>query len=76
MAPYVRIKGYVINLQNIAYIQIEETFIDFSFAFEGKHAGGPDYLRFEKGTDLTESEFEQVKDFVLDLPDPDRVIII
>ncbi len=76
MAPYVRIKGYVINLQNVAYIQVTDNFIDFSFAYEAKKSEAQDYIRFEKGTDLTDTEFEQVKEFVLELPDPDRMIIL
>ncbi len=76
MAPYVRIKGYVINLQNVAYIQVTDKYIDFSFAYEAKRQGGQDYIRFEKGPDLTETEFEQVKEFVMELPDPDRVLLV
>ncbi len=76
MAPYVRIKGYVINLENVAYIQVKDDSIDFSFAYETKKPGDRDYIRFEKGVDLSDSEFEQVREFVLELPDPDRMIIL
>ncbi len=76
MSPYVRIKNHVINLQNLAYILVEDDHIDFGFAFPMKTPAGQNYIRFEKGTDLKEAEFEEVKEFVMQLPDPDRVIAV
>ncbi len=73
MTPYVRIKEYVINLQNVAFIRVADTHIDIGLV---ERYDGQNYIRFEKGSDLLEGEFEQVKEFVLDLPDPDRVIVV
>ncbi len=73
MTPYVRIKEYVINLQNVAFIRVADTHIDFGLV---ENYDGMNYIRFEKGADLQEAEFEQVKEFVLELPDPDRVIVV
>jgi fructose-1-phosphate kinase PfkB-like protein len=73
MTPYVRIKEYVINLQNVAFIRVADTRIDFGLV---ENYDGRNYIRFEKGVDLQEAEFEQVREFVLDLPDPDRVIVV
>ncbi len=73
MTPYVRIKEYVINLQNVAFIRVSDTHIDFGLV---ENYDGVNYIRFAKGADLQEAEFEQVKEFVLDLPDPDRVIVV
>ncbi len=73
MTPYVRIKEYVINLQNVAFIRVAETYIDVGLV---ENYDGRNSIRFEKGTDLQEAEFEQVKEFVLELPDPDRVIVV
>jgi hypothetical protein len=38
--------------------------------------GGQNYIRLEKGSYLQDAEFEQVKEFVLQLPELDRVIVI
>ena len=76
MSPFIKIKHRVINLQNVAYISVEENHIDFGFAFPMRKPGGQNYIRFEKGSDLKEAEFEEVKEFVMHLPDPDRVIVV
>ncbi len=76
MTPFVRIKNYLINLENLAYVRVEENYIDFGFAFHSEELGGQNFIRLERGSHLTNDEFEQVKDFVLQLPDPDRVILI
>lgn len=80
MSPFVRIKNSLINLESLAYVRVEENYIDFGFAFgfvcSADQPGGQNFLRFEKGSHLQEAEFEQVKDFFLQLPDPDRVLIL
>ncbi len=76
MEPFVRIKNYLINLENLAYVRVEESHIDFGFAFHSEKLEGQNFIRLERGSHLRDDEFEQVKDFVLQLPDPDRVIII
>lgn len=76
MSPFIRIKNHVINLQNLAYISVEINHIDFGFAFPVREPGVQNYIRFEKGSDLQEAEFEEVKEFVLQLPDPDRVVAV
>jgi hypothetical protein len=73
---FIRVKNYLINLDNLAYILIEKNHIDFGFAFHSEKLGGENYIRLGKGSDLEDAEFEQLKDFLLHLPDPDRVIII
>jgi hypothetical protein len=76
MSEFVRIKHYVINLESITYIRAEESHIDFGFTFPTERPGGQNFVRLEKGTDLSEGEFDEVKEFVLRLPDPDRVIVV
>jgi len=76
MEPFVRIKNYIINLENLAYVRVEENYIDFGFAFHSEKLQGQNFIRLERGSHLRDDEFEQVKDFVLQLPDPDRVILI
>jgi len=76
MSPFIRIKNHVINLQNLAYILVEGDHIDFGFAFPMRKPAGHNYIRFEKGSDLKEAEFEEVKEFVMHLPDHDRVIVV
>ena len=76
MTPFIRIKGYVINLQNLAYMFVAEDHIDFAFTFPPDGQGGQNYLRFAKGSDLSDGDFQEVIDFVMQLPDPDRVIVI
>jgi len=76
MTPFFRIKNYLINLENLAYVRVEENYIDFGFAFHSERLEGENFIRMERGTYLKNEEFEQVRDFVLQLPDPDRVILI
>jgi hypothetical protein len=76
MSAFMRIKNYIINLEALAYVQIENNFIAFGFTFHSGTLEGQNYIRFEKGTDLQDGEFEQVKEFVLQLPKLDRVIVV
>ena len=76
MAQFIRVKQYVLNLDTLTYIRIEEDHIDFGFTFPTQKAGGQNYVRLERGVDLQDVEFAEVRDFVLQLPDPDRVIVI
>jgi len=76
MAEFIRIKHYIINLETLTYIRVEDNHIDFGFAFPTEKPGGQNYVRLERGVNLPDAEFEEVKDFVLRLPDPDRVIVV
>ena len=76
MSEFVRIKHYVFNLETITYVRVEESHIDFGFTFPTEKAGGQNYIRLEKGKHLSDVEFDEVKDFVFRLPDPDRVLVI
>jgi hypothetical protein len=76
MEPFIRIKNYIINMENLAYVRVDENYIDFGFAFHSETLGGQNFIRLERGSHLQDAEFEQVKEFVLQLPDPDRVILI
>jgi hypothetical protein len=76
VTPFIRIKNYFINLENLAYVRVEENYIDFGFAFPAEKLGEQNYIRLERGSHLQDAEFEQVKEFVLQLPDPDRVIVV
>jgi hypothetical protein len=76
MTPFIRIKSYVINLQNLAYVHASEDHIDFAFAFPSEGQGGRNCLRLAKGSDLSEGDFQEVIDFIMQLPDPDRVIVV
>lgn len=76
MAAFFRIKNYVINLEALAYVRIENNSIAFGFTFHAETLEGQNYVRLEKGTHLSDSEFDQVKEFVLQLPELDRVIVI
>ena len=76
MSQFIRIKYYIINLETITYIRAEDDHIDFGFAFPTEKPGGQNYIRLERGVNLQDAEFEEVKDFVLSLPDPDRVIVV
>ncbi len=76
MSAFFRIKNYVINLEALAYVRIEDTYIAFGFTFHADTMEGQNYIRFEKGTHLSDAEFDQVKEFVLQLPELDRVIVI
>jgi hypothetical protein len=66
----------VINLERLAYVHIEENSIDFGFSFPVDKSCGEHFIRLVKGSNLNNAEFEQVKEFVLQLPDPDRVIVL
>jgi len=76
MPAFFRIKNYIINLEALAYVQIENNFIAFGFTFHSESLEGQNYIRLEKGNHLQEVEFETVKEFVLQLPELDRVIVI
>jgi len=76
MTPFFRIKQYLINLDRLAYVRVEENLIDFGFSFPVEKSSGHHFIRLEKGSHLSSAEFEQVKEFVLQLPDPDRVIVL
>jgi hypothetical protein len=76
MTPFFRIKNYLINLDRLAYVRVEENFIDFGFSFPVDKSCGEHFIRLERGANLQDAEFEQIKEFVMQLPDPDRVIVI
>ena len=76
MPTFIRVKNYIINLESLAYIRVEEKHIDFGFASQSENLPTQNYIRLLKGSDLQDAEFEQVKEFVLQLPDLDRVIVI
>jgi hypothetical protein len=76
MSAFFRIKNYIINLESLAFVRIENNFIAFGFSFHSETLEGQNYIRFEKGTHLQDAEFEQVKEFALQLPELDRVIVI
>jgi hypothetical protein len=76
MSEFVRIKHYVINLETVTYIRAEENHIDFGFTFPTEKPGGQNFVRLVRGANLSDGEFEEVKEFVLRLPDPDRVIVV
>ncbi len=73
---FVRIKQYVVNLDTLTYIRVADSYIDFGFTFPTEKPGGQNYVRLEKGVDLQEGEFSELKEFVYGLPDPDRVIVV
>jgi hypothetical protein len=76
MAGFFRIKNYVINLEALAFVRIENNYVAFGFTFHSETLEGQNYIRLEKGTHLNDLEFDQVKEFVLQLPELDRVIAI
>ncbi len=76
MSAFIRIKNYVINLEALAYARIENDYIVLGFTFHSEELGGQNYIRFEKGSHLQDAEFEQVKEFLLQLPEVDRVIAV
>ncbi len=76
MTPFIRIKSYIINLQNLAYVFVAEDHVDFAFTFPQEGHGGRNYVRFAKGSDLSDADFQEVIDFIMQLPDPDRVIVV
>jgi len=76
MSAFIRIKNYIINLEALAYARIEDNYVALGFTFHSAELGSQNYIRFEKGSHLQEAEFEQVKEFLLQLPEVDRVIAI
>ncbi len=76
MTSFIRIKHYIINLDNVAYVMMAENHIDFTFASPLEKQGAPNYIRLTRGADLPDADFQEVVDFVLQLPDPDRVIVV
>jgi hypothetical protein len=76
MPQFIRIKHYVINLETLTYVRAEDNHIDFGFTFPTEKPGGQSYIRLEKGVSLTEAEFEEVKDSILSLVDPDRILVL
>ncbi len=76
MSSFVRIRNYVINLENLTFVSVEENHIDFGFGFPVEKSRGENHIRFTRGSDLQDVEFEQLKEFVLQLPDADRVIAV
>jgi hypothetical protein len=76
MSAFIRIKNYVINLEALAFVQIETDIIAFGFSFHSEALEGENLIRFKKGSNLQNDEFDQVKEFVLQLPELDRVIVI
>jgi hypothetical protein len=76
MTSFIRIKNYFFNLDRLAFVRIEKNHIDFGFAFMFDSSQGQNFIRLEKGKDLDDSEYEQLREFIVQLPDPDRVVII
>ncbi|HSR11956.1 MAG TPA: hypothetical protein VLS90_10990 [Thermodesulfobacteriota bacterium] len=78
MAQFVRIKNYFFNLDGLAYVRAEKSYVEFVFSYSIQvQAGcGQNYIRLEKGVDLKDAEFEQVREFVLQLPDTDRIVVV
>jgi hypothetical protein len=73
---FIRIKHYVINLETVTYIRVKQDYMDFGFAFPTDEPGGQSYVRLERGVDLQDAEFTELREFVFGLPDPDRVIVV
>ena len=73
---FIRIKHYIINLETVTYIRVKEDYMDFGFAFPTDEPGGQSYVRLERGVDLQDGEFTELREFVFGLPDPDRVIVV
>jgi hypothetical protein len=76
VSEFIRIKRYIINLDTLTYIRVGDDHIDFGFAFPTEKPGGQSYVRLEKGVDLQDGEFAELKEFVFGLPDPDRVLVV
>ena len=76
MSAFIRIKDYVINLESVAYVRVETNSISFAFASRSDASKGQNHIQFEKGTHLQDPEFEQLKEFVLQLPEADRMIVV
>ena len=65
MPQFIRIKHYIINIDAITYIRVEENHIDFGFAFPTERPGGQNYVRLERGVGLSNDEFDEIKEFAL-----------
>ncbi len=76
MKSFIRIKSYIINLDNLAYVTIASDQIDFVFTAASDKDGASSQIRLTKGADLTVGDFQEVMDFVLQLPDLDRVVVV
>ncbi len=76
MSAFFRIKNYIINLEALAYVRIEDNYIAFGFTFHAETLESQNLIRLERGTHLSDAEFDQVKEFVLQLPELDRVIAV
>lgn len=48
MAAFFRIKNYVINLEALAYVRIENSFIVFGFTFHADTIEGQNYIRLRE----------------------------
>lgn len=71
-----RIKNYLVNLENLAYVLVRENYTDYGFHFHSEKLDGKNFLRLERGTHLKGSEFEEGKEIVYELPGQDRVILL
>jgi hypothetical protein len=76
MTDFIRIKNYLINVEALAYVQIEEDAISFGFRFHSDVLSGKNLIRFERGIQLGDEEFNLLKEFALELPKHDRVILV
>jgi hypothetical protein len=76
MTDFERIKNYINDREALAYVRIEENVIAFGFSFHSAALSGKNYIQFERGAQLQDAEFEHVKEFALDLPKLDRVIVL
>jgi hypothetical protein len=76
MTDFDRIKNYINNVEALAYVRIEENAIAFGFRFHSEALSGRNYIQLERGTQLQDAEFEQIKEFAQDLPKLDRVIVL
>ena len=76
MKSFIRIKNYIINLDSLAYVTIAGDHIDFAFALPVDRGDASNHIRLTKGVDLPAGDFQEVMDFVLQLPDPDRVVVV
>ncbi len=50
MAQFIRIKSYVINLDTLTYIRIEDDWIDFGFTFPTEKPGGQNFVRLVRAS--------------------------
>ena len=74
--PFVRIQNERINLGNPAYVAVGENEIESGFNFHPEKPDGQNFLRLERGTHLEGPKFEEGKEFVHPLLDPDPVILL